>query len=119
MLAERLEESTLEPFLQGRTEAWQVIAEGVGAKADIERLDSAARTWALGDLIAGLESEGERKACLKIGRPNDGPIRLTRAMRPLSVLAALSRRAIQQGGALLLTDRVAALVALRSGLFGR
>lgn len=119
LLAERLGEGAIEPLLQGRSEGWLALASRIDCGSDTQSVSSAARRWALADLLTGLSEESERASVLAIATPRREPVRLSRPMRPLAVLAALSERTLVRGGGALLGDRMAALVALRSGLFGR
>lgn len=119
LLAETLTEQSIEPFVHGRSQAWCLAAEHMSSGDLPEVVDASARFWALADLLTGLGDERERSVILSIAERLPEPSRLSRDLRPLSILAALARRAIAQGGVPLLSDRRAALVALRTGLIGR
>ena len=120
LLAESLDEEAIAPFLAGREAAWLAVALLIDPASDEKQVRTAARRWASGDLLAGLGDADERRAVMDMAKrgPTDRQV-LPRSLRPLAVLAALSDRAIARGGQPLLGDRMAALVALRSGMFGR
>lgn len=119
LLAERLDEPAIEALVDGRVQGWLTIASRISSEVDTQRISTAARRWALADLQAGLSEQCERDSVISLAEREPGKVSLPRSMRPLAVLAALSDRAIARGGGELLGDRMAALVALRSGLIGR
>ncbi|MFA6220372.1 MAG: hypothetical protein WC692_11440 [Erythrobacter sp.] len=120
LLADPVDTAVAGAFAAGRERAWQVLAEAFGCPPQSNAVVAAARCWALADLVAR-RGDGEERAWLVALAKERGPeiASLPRRLRPLAVLAALSRRAIRRGGGPLLSGRISALVALRAGLFGR
>jgi len=116
LLAESLDESAVRGFALGREKAWRALAREIGAEADPA---PAARIWALADLAANLSAPVERERVIAEASGPDIRLPRERALRPLTVLAGLGRRALRRGGAPLLEGRSAALLALRLGMFGR
>lgn len=109
----------LEPFVSGRASAVRGLAHRLGV-TESEAAGAAARIWALADLAYRLPEEEDRRAALAMAEgAADNPNALARPLRPLAVLAGLSRRALARGGAPLVGDRSSPFVALRLGLFGR
>lgn len=120
LLAETLDEQAIGALRRGREEGWIALAKAIGAPDGHDAIRPAAAQWALADLAAGLSDAEERGAVVRRAReaPHmESP--LSRNLRPLNVLHSLARRALAAGGVPLLSDRTSALVALRSGLFGR
>ncbi|QYJ06105.1 hypothetical protein [Qipengyuania flava] len=109
----------LEPFVSGRATAVQGLARRLSVK-HLEGAGTAARLWALADLAFRLPDESDRQLALDMaeGLTMRSPA-LPKPLRPLAVLAGLSRRALARGGAPLVGDRSSPFVALRLGLFGR
>lgn len=109
----------LEPFVSGRASAAQGLANSLGV-SQLDTAGTAARLWALADLAYRLPDESDRQLALDMAeRIMKRSPALPRPLRPLAVLAGLSRRALARGGAPLVGDRSSPLVALRLGLFGR
>lgn len=119
--------------------AWEEVAVGEGAYTDrVERLArvrveiitrateippapgilEASRCWTLAVLADHAPRAEERVALLTTIRALRSR-RLSRALRPLAVLAGLARRAARRGGGALLGDRLSPLAAVRLGIFGR
>ena len=119
LVSDPLSAGSIELLLAGREVAWRLIASRLAPGENMTHVAAAARRWALADLLAGLGDEHERAIALSLAASEVRPPRLSRQLRPLAVLAALASGAIARGGLPLLADRRAALVALRSGLFGR
>lgn len=116
LLGEELTMSAIEDFAQGRALAWAALAPAGQGRA----VAAVAREWALADLALNLGNEAEAGAARRLvlaGRQRGG--RLPRAVRPLAVLHALSRRALERGSGELLDGPMAGLIALRIGLTGR
>lgn len=97
-------------FAAGRAAALAALARELGA--DPAMVGPFARDWALADLAL----EWELAAAAPV-TPVAGS--LPRAMRPLAVLAGVTRRAAARGGAGALYTPGAWLAAVRIGLFGR
>ncbi|NBC36217.1 hypothetical protein GTZ99_06550 [Novosphingobium sp. FSY-8] len=112
LLADRpLNMTTVAQFVAGRQAACAALAGGSD-----DALATMARGWALGDLIPLLAAPEEQAmlAQMTAAQPARLP-RLSRAMRPLVVLAGLAQR-VQKGGKL---DNFGAFAAsIRLGLFG-
>jgi len=120
LLADGSMTDAVEGLLEGRVQAWLAVSEALECGGHASAVSNAARFWAVADVIAGIGDPAEHSALLALGRTNAGrPAQLPRRMRPLAVLAALSRHAIARGGEPLLAGRISALVALRAGMFGR
>src|SRR5690606_8897767 len=121
LLAEQLERQHIDEFAHGRAAAWQALGLGLGAaEADLPRIGRAARGWALADLALNVGDTGEAALARSTALEEGGPApRLPGALRPLAVLAALSRRALRRNAPELLDGPGAAMLALRIGLSGR
>lgn len=120
LAAQSLDSTVLSDFAEGRVAAWLAYAHRLGIVDADDAIRIAAREWALGDLLQGLSDETERNEVLAALNENpNAKTDLPRPLRPLAVLAGLSRRAARQGGKPLMQDRMAALSALRLGIFGR
>jgi phytoene synthase len=80
----------------------------------------AARRWALADLASGLGNASERAGVVKVAdrEPAKRP-RLSRTLRPLTVLDGLAHKSLARGGAQLLAGTSSLLLAMRLGLAGR
>ena len=120
LLAESpLGERGLRQFVEGR----EAAAAGLAVRLDVRRVEEvhrAARLWALADLAYRLPDGSDRALALPMAQADLATkTPLPKSMRPLAVLAGLSRRALDRGGAPLVGDRASPLVALRLGLFGR
>ena len=103
----------------GRAAGWVALATALGQKNAAERTRAAACEWVLGDLAMHL-SDGEEREAVKNSIKRDavgGAI--PRALRPLTILRGLSRRALRRGDAELLPDAGAFGLALRIGITGR
>lgn len=114
LLGEALDPEAAAGFAEGRAAA----LAGLGGGG--ESIMLAGRRWALADLAANLRNPGERAVALAAAR-GLGPARgrLSRDLRPLTVLDGLARRALARDGAPLADGPLAALVALRLGIVGR
>lgn len=114
-----LGKAVIEEFVSGReTATAQRAAHIAGDCGDEGR--RAARLWALADLAYRLPEVSDRNLALEMASADMRTLpRLPRALRPLAVLAGLSRRALAKGGAPLVGDRASPLIALRLALFGR
>jgi phytoene synthase len=117
LLAEELTPEAIADFAAGRGAAFACLARELGVEA-VEVAEEAARLWALADLTANLSDGAERALVVDHGR-NLVPPPLPASLRPLAVLAGLGARAMQRGGAPLLSGPGSALLALRIGLTGR
>ena len=117
LLAEALTPTAIAEFVAGRASAFACLARELGAEA-VEAAEQAARIWALADLAANISDGEERALVVDYGRPIVPPP-LSASLRPLAVLAGLGARALQQGGAPLLSGPGSTLLALRIGLTGR
>ena len=119
LLAEQLDGQAVEPLLDARSRAWVALGSMIDPDVEAGPILASGRRWALADLLSGLSDALERTRILALASPATEKIILPRSLRSLAILASLSERAITRGGGALLGDRKAALVALRSGLFGR
>ncbi|HEX7709754.1 MAG TPA: hypothetical protein VF418_02340 [Sphingomonadaceae bacterium] len=120
LLGETLDRPAVEAFVAARAGAFVGLARLLATPDSAATVLAAGRCWALADLAAGLGEGGERAGVLALGAEEPHvPIRLSRALRPLAVLAGLGRASLANGGAPLLRGRRAALRAIRLGLTGR
>ncbi|QKG71617.1 hypothetical protein [Erythrobacter mangrovi] len=120
LLADPLEREAVAAFAAGRTMGWQAVVAAMGYDGNDEFVHDAAKSWALADIASKLDNPGERDLVLDFAAESMAtPVRLPRRLRPLAVLAALSRRSLRQGGTALMSGRSSALTALRAGMFGR
>ena len=121
LLAERLDQVRIDEFAHGRAIAWSTLGAGLGAAgADLPRIGQAAREWALTDLSLHLGKAEEASLARAAALEQDWTARrLPRALRSLSVLNGLARRALRRNATELLEDPGAAMLALRIGLTGR
>jgi phytoene synthase len=120
LLGEDLNASDVREFADGRAAAWQALADVADAAEAASDASQAAREVSYFDLAVHLSNDDEAQAAQKLAaackwhRP-----RLPRALRPLAVIHALSRRALERGQGDLLDGPGSAMLALRIGLFGR
>lgn len=120
LTADALNAAVLTSFTQGRADVWLAYAHRIAIQNCDEQVVAASTQWALADLLYGLSDEEERAIVLKSLQSSVGAdLDLPRALRPLTILAGLSRRAVKAGGQPLMKGRMAALAALRLGIFGR
>lgn len=103
-------------FGSGRAAAMAGLAAQLGA--DPAAAGRAGRDWGLADLALHLGEPGERACAAALVGAGRLP-RQTAAMRPLAVLAGLSRRAVLRGKADALDGPGALLAAIRLGFAGR
>jgi len=119
LLAEELDKRRMREFADGRAAAWCALAgEFEGAVSpEVER---AGRGWALADLALNLRAGHEGKLVRETALAQDRAApHLSKNLRPLAVLHALARRAVQRGSGEMLDGPRAAMLALRVGLAGR
>lgn len=125
-------------LLVALVDAWEEIAAGAGAYAeaveaiahrrgrllgvwaprDEDAARQAARLWTL-TVLAGRAPDAAEREQMRAAARQIPQLRLPRSLRPLAVLAGLSRRALKRGHGALLGDRLSPLAALRLGIFGR
>lgn len=103
-------------FAEGRAGAMAALAGRMGVAAAEARV--AGHLWGLADLVLHLGDPAERAACAALLQDQPLP-RVTRALRPLSLLAGLSRRAVRRGRGDALDGPSALLAAIRLGFIGR
>lgn len=118
LLADDLTPGAIHTFIDGRAAAFVALAEELGV-ANGHAVAGSARIWAAADLAAHLSDQAERRMVIDVGLTLPRSARLSRQMAPLAVLAALGRDALRRDGAALLDGPKSALLALRTGLFGR
>jgi len=117
LLGDALTPEVMAEFVGGREAAFACLARELGVES-VASAAEAARIWALADLAANISDGAERALVVEYGRPLVPP-RLSATLRPLAVLAGLGARALQTGGASLLSGPGSTLLALRIGLAGR
>ena len=89
-------------------------------QAECEAALRMGRNWALADIAAHLSDPRERETALKLAQEQDWRrAKLSRRLRPLAVMHGLAARAIRRDSPDLTMTPVAALLAIRIGLFGR
>ena len=118
LLAETLSPAAIAEFVDGRGQAFACLAGELGASAPDDAA-AAARIWALADLAANMAEGPERQLVVDYGRTQPPLPHLPASLRPLAVLAALGRAALERGGGPLLAGPGRMLLALRVGLTGR
>lgn len=112
-----LDAAALGAFAEARAGACRHLALRLGQSRHAEPAALAGRNWALADLALGLSDPAEIELVLQIIQQQDWrPVRLPRALRPITVLHGLARR--KQGAAPLLAGPADGLVAVRLGLLG-
>ncbi len=120
LLSEELTESSARSFASARAQAFLPLRRVLNASDEADAILRHAQQWALADLASGISDVQERSLVLDLARDaNESIPRLTRVMRPLSVLSGLSRRSLKRGGTPLLDGAGSALAAIRLGLTGR
>ncbi|MEM6827651.1 MAG: hypothetical protein AAF553_06875, partial [Pseudomonadota bacterium] len=107
-------------FALGRADGLVGLAAHHGFGGDVqEDVRAAGFLWALADAVSHISDRDERQTLLNLAQEQQPPGRLPKPFRGLAVLAALSLRAINAGGAPLMAGRAAGLVAFRAALLGR
>ncbi len=110
----------LERLADARGSAFAALAERFATAADRSAALRLGRNWALADIAARLSQSQERRIARALAEAQDwAPARLSRAMRPLTVLHGLAARATKRGEAFGELPPSAILAALRLGLLGR
>lgn len=107
-----------EAYRRGRAAGWQVLARHLGVSFDETGTAQASQRWSMADAAASLGEPDARDAAMREGRKLAKPPRLPRALRTLTVLDAIGRRALESGAPPL--SRPSDLLSvLRHGLTGR
>jgi len=120
LLAETLDRSAITTFCRGKSLAWAALADGTGTGKSTQPIEQAAREVALCDLARNLSNEEEAALASELGAQQGWQrVKLTRPMRALAVLHALSRRAWHDDRSQLLDGPGAMLLAMRVGFTGR
>lgn len=115
-----LPETALNQLAQGRAAAFAVLADVAGREGEAAKAALAARRWALADLAMRIGNERERasaRALADEALAGHAP-RLSRALRPLSVLEMLARRRFERDEEAAAISPTALLTAFRVGLLG-
>lgn len=106
-------------FAHGRAEACRGMARLLAKKGEEAGCGAAGKLWAYAEIATAYPDPEVRSEALDKGaRTGATALRFSRRLRPLAVLAGLSRRALSKGGVPLLGDRLSPLVALRLGITG-
>lgn len=110
----------LAAMADGRGAAFAALAAVVGKEADAAPAGQLGRGWALADLATrlGHPLEGEAARTLLLAEQGSGR-RLSRAMRPLTVLHGLALRQLGPGIEASANSPALLFTALRLGLLGR
>ena len=111
-----LGEAALSAFADGRIAALAGLGHRLG-KRDAAAV-GAARRWALSELALQSGDPAERAGALALLDAAGPGHRVSRAMRPLSLLAGLSERAVRRGEREALSGPGALLAAIRLGFVG-
>ena len=119
LLGDDLEARTIDDFARGRGEAFAQLARELGAGKEAGLAESCGRQWAFGDLAVNLSDAPERAQAIDAAAALPPCPALSRALRPLAVLAGLARRSLARGGTPLLEGPAAMLLAVRLGITGR
>ena len=104
-------------FAAGRAAGVSALGALLDANAG-ERIGLAGRDWALADLALHLGDPGEQMVVRGL-LDDQAAARLPRSMRPLAILAGLSRRALRRGSDEALDGPGALFAAIRLGFAGR
>ncbi|MBI1401709.1 MAG: hypothetical protein GC147_00660 [Porphyrobacter sp.] len=116
VVADRLGPDEVAAFAAGRAAPFVALAGDAVARP----VSAAARCWALTDAAPAISDPSERALFIDAARAAGAEsAHLGRDMRGLAVLAALSRRALRQGGRPLMEGRGASLVAMKAAILGR
>jgi len=107
----------LAAFSEGRAAGLGALAAQLGAEAS--GVPEAGRSWAAAELLLERGDPGEQAAARSLLDETTGPGRLARELRPLVVLAGVTRRAAVGRGAADLYRPGAYFRAIRLGLLGR
>ena len=120
LVAEVIDDDTLRRFAKGRAAPFIRLAENAGSKSAGALVANSAECWSLTDLSLHLSDPEGRSNVQRLAKElAQKTSTLDRAMRPLTILEGLSKRALQQSHTSLVGDRLSPLVALRLGIFGR
>lgn len=120
LLSEDFGKQTASAFATARARVFLALARVIDAKDIADDVLLAGQRWALADLMAGLSNSKERAIIAEIAQGSQGRgVRLSRLLRPLTVLDGLARRSFAKGGDALLDGPLSALAAFRLGLTGR
>lgn len=106
----------MKDFATGRVSGIAALGDRLGVPDG--GLESLALTWALADLSLHLGDPAERAAAQSL-LPPARLLHVDRAMRPLTVLAGLSHRAVRRGSGDALDGPAALFAAIRLGFTGR
>jgi phytoene synthase len=117
LLGEQLDQAAIAEFARGRGAGFGSLAREL--HCDTHNAEAAGRLWARGDLAANLTDPAERAAAIEAAGAEPRVSSLPRLLRPLTVLAGLAEASLRRGGAPLLANPGAALLAVRLGIFGR
>lgn len=120
LLSEDFGKQSASAFASARAQVYLALARVIGARDTADDVLLMGQRWALADLLTGLSDPAERAAVLSLAEASKGQgARLSRLLRPLTVLDGLARRSFAKGGTPLLDGRGSAFTAIRLGLTGR
>ncbi|MES2492062.1 MAG: hypothetical protein V4579_02130 [Pseudomonadota bacterium] len=106
----------LSEFVDGRIAAMSALAQRLQVHDDAAV--TLGRRWACADLALNLRDPIERADAVALLGKADPAVRTPRPLRPLSLLAGLSERAVRRGAASALSGPGALLAAIRLGITG-
>lgn len=106
-------------FADGRGAAAAALAQALGCGADAPAAQQLGRIWGIEDLAMRLGREDERSSALSLAAAMPGRLpRVSRRLRPLRVVAGLSRRRRVSDSEAGASSPAALLEAMKLGLLG-
>lgn len=111
--------ASVQAFAEGRGESCAAVARIIGCPGAEADAETAGQVWGFADAACRVADADGRGRILAVAGSLPRPKRLPPRLRPLTIIAGLSRRALARGGVALLGDRISPLVAFRLGLLGR
>ncbi len=120
LLGETFDRPSLASYLRGKSLAWAALGDAIDSKQPHGPVEQASKEVAMHDLVQRLSDESEIELVTDALREQRWKrVQLSREMRPLAVLHALTRRAKAADRTELLESPRAMLVAIRVGITGR
>ncbi|WP_340587647.1 hypothetical protein [Erythrobacter alti] len=120
LLGDTLDRAAVTSFSRGKAQAWSALGDGLGTGSTSSAIERAAKEITLFDLVRNLSRPEEVVVASNMADKESWErARLPRALRPLAVLHALSRRAWIGDKSHLLDGAGAMALAIRVGITGR